>query len=329
MTDLILFDDIDEPGLATIDVYRRRGGYEMVRRALDMTPDEVVHELDAVGPARARRRRLLDGQEGLVHAARDDGQVPRLQRRRVRAGHLQGPRAHAEEPAHAHRGHDHRAYAVGANRAFIYIRGEYELQADMLEAAVEEARAAGLPRRAHPRLRPLADPVGAPRRGRLHLRRGDGAAGLARGQARQPAPQAAVPGQPGPVPGPDADQQRRDARHGAAHHAHGRRGVRQDRDAELDRHEARLRVGQRPAARQLRDRAGDPLARAHLRAGRRAAGRPRGEAVVPRRLERAGAHGRRPRPPLRLRHDGQGRLDARLGRDHRRRRLATPSSTSR
>jgi NADH-quinone oxidoreductase subunit F len=36
------------------------------------------------------------------------------------------------------------AYAVGANRAFIYIRGEYELQASILEAAVDEARAEGL-----------------------------------------------------------------------------------------------------------------------------------------------------------------------------------------
>src|ERR671936_124404 len=35
------------------------------------------------------------------------------------------------------------AYAGGINRAFIYIRGEYELQAQKLEAAVEEARAKG------------------------------------------------------------------------------------------------------------------------------------------------------------------------------------------
>ena len=69
----------------------------------------------------------------------------------------------------------------------------------------------GLRRRAHPRLRPLARPRRAPRRRRLHLRRGDRAARLARGQARQPAPEAAVPGRPGPLPGPDADQQRRDA----------------------------------------------------------------------------------------------------------------------
>jgi NADH-quinone oxidoreductase subunit F len=35
------------------------------------------------------------------------------------------------------------AYAAGINRAFIYIRGEYALQADILDAAVKEAEAAG------------------------------------------------------------------------------------------------------------------------------------------------------------------------------------------
>jgi NADH-quinone oxidoreductase subunit F len=35
------------------------------------------------------------------------------------------------------------AYAAGANKAFIYIRGEYVLQADILDAALVEAREAG------------------------------------------------------------------------------------------------------------------------------------------------------------------------------------------
>ena len=35
------------------------------------------------------------------------------------------------------------SYAAGASRSFIYIRGEYQLQADMLDAALTEARAAG------------------------------------------------------------------------------------------------------------------------------------------------------------------------------------------
>src|SRR5205807_2587261 len=33
--------------------------------------------------------------------------------------------------------------AAGANRAFIYVRGEYKLQADILDAALAEARAKG------------------------------------------------------------------------------------------------------------------------------------------------------------------------------------------
>ena len=70
------------------------------------------------------------------------GEVPGLQRRRVRAGDVQGPRADAEEPAHADRGdRDRQPTRSAISRAFIYIRGEYELQADILEAAIAEAAA--------------------------------------------------------------------------------------------------------------------------------------------------------------------------------------------
>ena len=103
------------------------------------------------------------------------------------------------------------AYAGEIDRAFIYIRGEYELQADILEAAIAEAAQAGYlgENILGSGIRPVAGP--APRRRRLHLRRGDRPARLARGQARQPAAEAPVPGDRGPVRRPDADQQRRDA----------------------------------------------------------------------------------------------------------------------
>ena len=93
------------------------------------------------------------------------------------------------------------AYAIGANKSFIFIRGEYAHQADVLDAAVAEARKKGYVGEQDPRLRPHARPRRAPRRRRLHLRRGDRAAGRAGGQARQPAPEAAVPRHPGPLPG--------------------------------------------------------------------------------------------------------------------------------
>ena len=105
----VLFRNIDEPGLASIKTYRKFGGYQAHSQGLQ--GDDAgggPQGARGLGPARPRRRRLLDGQEGLVPAARRHGQVPLLQRRRVRAGRLQGPRADAEEPAPADRGDHHR-----------------------------------------------------------------------------------------------------------------------------------------------------------------------------------------------------------------------------
>jgi len=46
---MLLFTDIDEPGLCTLEVYERRGGYESLRKALAMTPEEVLDQLKASG----------------------------------------------------------------------------------------------------------------------------------------------------------------------------------------------------------------------------------------------------------------------------------------
>ena len=46
----LLFDDIDQPGLNTLAVYRRdRGGYEMLQRALKLEPEEILTELQKSG----------------------------------------------------------------------------------------------------------------------------------------------------------------------------------------------------------------------------------------------------------------------------------------
>ena len=141
----VLTANIDEPGLHTIEVYERLGGYRSAAQgAVRHGAGGGAHRARGVRPARPRRRRLLDGQEGQLHPQGHDGQVPLLQRRRVRAGHVQGPAADAEEPAPAGRGLHHRLDRRRApTRAFIFIRGEYATQADILDAAVEEAYAKG------------------------------------------------------------------------------------------------------------------------------------------------------------------------------------------
>src|SRR5436190_69312 len=45
----LLFDNIDQPGLAEIDTYQDRGGYGQLRRALDMPAEAVLHELELSG----------------------------------------------------------------------------------------------------------------------------------------------------------------------------------------------------------------------------------------------------------------------------------------
>ncbi len=165
------------------------------------------------------------------------------------------------------------ALASGAGHAFIFIRGEYDSQADILDAAVAEAYGAGYLGKDILGTRPRPRAGRPPRRRRLHLRRGDGAARRARGQARQPAPEAAVPGGPGPLRRADADQQRRDALQRAADRRQGRRVVPPVRHRAVARHQGRLDLRRRAPPRQLRDLARPADPRPDLRPRRRAAPR--------------------------------------------------------
>ena len=75
------------------------------RRRSRWSPREIVGHREGLRAARPRRRRLPDGREVVVHeAGRRQAALPVLQRRRVRARHVQGPRDHAVDAARAGRG---------------------------------------------------------------------------------------------------------------------------------------------------------------------------------------------------------------------------------
>ena len=139
----ILFDRIDEPGLNTLDVYQRRGGYEMLRRALTMTPEDVLTQImesgirgrGGAGFQMGRKISFLphgDMVKYLVCNA-DESEPGTFKDRELMQ---KIPHALIEGIAIA-------AYAGGIDKSFIYIRGEYQLQADILEAAIAEAANAG------------------------------------------------------------------------------------------------------------------------------------------------------------------------------------------
>jgi NADH-quinone oxidoreductase subunit F len=143
LTELLLFKDIDEPGLHTLDVYARRGGYEALRKALAMTPAEVLHELElsairgrgGAGFAMGKKISFLPkgAMDKYLVCNADESEPGTFKDREL----LQ------KSPHMLIEGMLIAAYAGGINRAYIYIRGEYELQAQRLEAALEEAKAAG------------------------------------------------------------------------------------------------------------------------------------------------------------------------------------------
>ena len=154
-----------------------------------------------------------------------------------------------EEPAPADRGHHHRRLRDRREPARSSTSAaSTTTQADILDAALAEARDAGF----------LGETSSARHSLDLVVHRGagayicgeeTGAARLARGQARQPAAQAAVPRRPGPYQGPTLINNVETLMNVPHHPADGRRGVRADRHRDLDRHEGRLGLAATSSAR--------------------------------------------------------------------------------
>ncbi len=143
MTTTLLFDGIDEPGLNTLAVYEARGGYESLRKALAMTPEDVLKELEASGLRGRGGAGFAMGKKVsfLPHGSIDKYLVCNADE--SEPGTFKDRELMQKTPHMLIEGLIIASYAAGANRSFIYIRGEYSLQAHILDAALTEARQAG------------------------------------------------------------------------------------------------------------------------------------------------------------------------------------------
>jgi NADH-quinone oxidoreductase subunit F len=140
----VLLEHIDEPGLASIDVYERIGGYSRLRKGLiELEEEALVQELENSG---------LRGRGGAGFSmGKKASFIPRgamdkylcCNADESEPGTFKDRLLMQKNPHLLIEGIIIAARAAGANRAFIFIRGEYELQADILERAVEEAKAKG------------------------------------------------------------------------------------------------------------------------------------------------------------------------------------------
>ena len=145
MSQNLLFQDIDDPTLPTLEGYRRRGGYgDTLRKALSMPREALVTELEHSGLRGRGGAGFSMGKKAsfLPKGAMDKYLVCNADE--SEPGTFKDRELMTKNPHALIEGIIIAAYAAGANRSFIYIRGEYQQMADVLDRALAEAYGAGL-----------------------------------------------------------------------------------------------------------------------------------------------------------------------------------------
>jgi NADH-quinone oxidoreductase subunit F len=139
----LFYEGIDDPRLATLDGYSEGGGYEMLRKALSMQPQAVLQEmLDSEVRGRGGAGFSMGKKMSFIPKGAMDKYLV-CNADESEPGTFKDRELMQKNPHLLIEGMLIAGYAIGANKSFIFIRGEYSHQADVLDAAVAEAREAG------------------------------------------------------------------------------------------------------------------------------------------------------------------------------------------
>jgi len=127
-----------------IDEYIAAGGYEALKKALKMKPEEIIDIITKSGlrgrggagfPTGLKWKfaREAPGDEKYVVCNADEGDPGAFMDRNILEG----------DPHRVIEGMIIGAYAIGATKGFIYVRAEYPLAIRRLKIALEQARERG------------------------------------------------------------------------------------------------------------------------------------------------------------------------------------------
>jgi len=139
----IILKYADEPGYTRdIDCYLKHGGYEILKQAFKMKPDEIHQEVmdsglrgrGGAGFPTGLKWKFLDRKSGkpIYLVCNADESEP---------GTFKDKQIMYKDPHQLIEGMIISAFSIQAKQAFIYIRGEFFEGAQILEEAIEEARA--------------------------------------------------------------------------------------------------------------------------------------------------------------------------------------------
>jgi len=140
----LLLEHINVPGINTFDVYRSKGGYASVEKALKMAPNDIVEEVKKSG-LRGRggagfptgmKWSFLAKPEGVARylVCNADESEPGTFKDRFLMTYI---------PHLLIEGMIVSSFALGANVSYIYVRGEMMPQIRILEKAIAEAKNKG------------------------------------------------------------------------------------------------------------------------------------------------------------------------------------------
>src|SRR3954452_22197342 len=140
LTELRLLRNINTPGLNGIDMYERVGGYRALRKALlEMDEDQVLNELESSGLRGRGGAGFSMGKKTSFIPKGDMDKYLCCNADESEPGTFKDRLLMQKNPHLLIEGCIIASIAAGANKGFIFIRGEYEHQAYILERAVAEA----------------------------------------------------------------------------------------------------------------------------------------------------------------------------------------------
>ncbi|MGN6734094.1 MAG: NAD(P)H-dependent oxidoreductase subunit E [Candidatus Binatia bacterium] len=141
----LLTTNCGEAQTISLSEYRKRGGYAGLKKALTMTPESVLVEVKSAGLVGRGGAAFPTGikWEGAAKAPGEPKYIV-CNADESEPGTFKDRILVEDDPHRIIEGMIIAAYAVGASRGYIYIRGEYRHAFDVMSAALADATDAGL-----------------------------------------------------------------------------------------------------------------------------------------------------------------------------------------